>query len=156
LDAGDYAAYSELFAREGELVARLGGAKGPAAIRALLEQTLGTRPRETAFHLLANPAIEVDGDRATARTLWAYLTADDEGYPTILQLGHYDDGLVREDGRWRFLRRDISRDLGYPPYEEHPRSRGGAASRLRVLEDREQIWELFMDYRRSLDTRDFA
>jgi 3-phenylpropionate/cinnamic acid dioxygenase small subunit len=123
LDAGDYAAYSELFAEEGELVARLGSARGPAAIRALLERSLGQSPRPTAFHLLANPLIEVDGDRATARTLWAYVTEDDEGYPQILQLGHYADVLTRERGRWRFLRRDISRDIGYAPYEEHPRSR---------------------------------
>src|SRR5690348_2288415 len=33
LDAGDHAAYADLFAEQGELVARLGSAKGPTAIR---------------------------------------------------------------------------------------------------------------------------
>jgi uncharacterized protein (TIGR02246 family) len=156
LDAGDYAAYSHLFAQEGELVARLGSAKGPAAIRELLERTIGDGSRaggRPAFHVLANPLIAVDGDRATASTIWMYVTHDDEGYPFTLQLGHYEDMLTREHGSWRFLRREISRDLGYAPYERHPRV---ARDRLRELEDREAIWQLFMDYRRCLDARDFA
>jgi ketosteroid isomerase-like protein len=156
LDAGDHAAYADLFAEQGELVARLGSAKGPAAIRELLDRTIGEGSRarsRPALHLLANPTIEVDGDRATASTIWSYVTADDEGYPLLLQLGHYEDALTRENGRWRFLRRDISRDLGYAPYEQHPRVR---RDRLRELEDRAAIWELFMDYRRHLDARDFA
>ena len=155
LDAGDHAAYAGLFAEEGELVARLGTAKGPAAIRELLDRTIGAGSRtrsRPALHLLANPTIEVAGDRATASTIWSYVTADDDGYPLLLQLGHYDDVLTRENGRWRFLRRDISRDLGYAPYDQHPRVQ---RDRLRELEDREAIWQLFMDYRRALDRRDW-
>jgi uncharacterized protein (TIGR02246 family) len=120
LDAADHAGYANLFTEGGELNARLGQAKGREAIRALLDDRLGAdprAPRKTAFHLIGNPIIAVDGDRATSSALWAYITHDDEGYPTILQLGRYSDVLVRDEGRWRFERRDITRELGFSPLE---------------------------------------
>lgn len=119
LDAADFAGYASLFARDGELVAPLGGARGPAAIQELLERSIGPTlaTKRTAFHWLGGPAIAVDGDRATSRVLWAYLTHDDAGAPTLLQSGHYDDELVREDGRWCFARRAITRDFGVSPLE---------------------------------------
>ena len=40
----------------------------------------------------------------------------------ILQLGHYRDDLEREDGVWRFRRRNISRDLGYSPLDAPSRA----------------------------------
>jgi uncharacterized protein (TIGR02246 family) len=120
LDAGDHAAYAQLFTEDGELHAQLGEAKGREAIRDLLDARLkGDRPApRTAFHQIGNATIEVDGDRATSRVLWAYVTHDDGGYPLILQLGHYDDQLVRDGGRWRFARRTISRDFGFSPLDE--------------------------------------
>ncbi len=116
LDGGDHAGYADLFTEDGELTARLGQAKGRDAIRALLDDRLGG-PRKTAFHLVGNPSITVEGDRATSDALWAYITHDEQGYPMILQLGHYADELARENGRWRFVRRAISRDLGFSPLE---------------------------------------
>jgi uncharacterized protein (TIGR02246 family) len=117
LDRKDFAAYAELFAEDGVLAAQLGGATGREAIRSLLEEAIGTDPdaRPAAFHLVANPQIELDGDTARTRVLWVYLTHDEGGQPIILQLGHYDDVLTREDGRWRFQRRDITRDFGRSP-----------------------------------------
>jgi uncharacterized protein (TIGR02246 family) len=120
LDAADFAGYASLFAEDGELVAKLGRARGQKAIRELLDGAIGPTlaTRRTAFHLVGNPTISVDGDRAESRVLWAYLTHDDTGAPIILQLGHYHDRLVREAGRWRFARREISRDLGVSPLEQ--------------------------------------
>jgi uncharacterized protein (TIGR02246 family) len=125
LDAGDYVGYAQLFAPDGELHAQLGQAKGREAIVALLEQRLGSapeRPRKTAYHLVGTPVLEVDGDRATSTVFWAYITHDDEGFPIILQAGHYRDDLARVDGAWRFRRRDISRDLGFSPLDAPTRS----------------------------------
>jgi uncharacterized protein (TIGR02246 family) len=116
LDGGDHAGYADLFTEEGELHARLGQAKGRDAIRALLDDRLGG-PRKTAFHLVGNPSITVERDRARSNALWAYITHDEQGHPIILQLGHYADELVREDGGWKFERRTISRDLGFSPLE---------------------------------------
>lgn len=119
LDRKDFAGYAQLFARDGTLVAQLGEATGPAAIQALLEANLSGTPTaastRVAFHMLANPVIQVDGDSATSRVLWAYVTHDAEGLPLILQVGHYDDELTREDGSWRFRQRRISRDMGFSP-----------------------------------------
>jgi 3-phenylpropionate/cinnamic acid dioxygenase small subunit len=120
LDEADYVGYSQLFTEDGELHAQLGQAKGREAIRALLDRRLGADdapPRKTAFHLIGNPTIEVDGDRATSVVTWAYLTHDDSGLPMLLQFGHYRDQLTRDQGRWRFERRDISRDLGFSPLD---------------------------------------
>lgn len=120
LDAADYTGYADLFTTDGELNAQLGNAKGRAAIVALLQDRLGTnpdRPRKPAVHLVGNPDIRIDGDTAASTVIWAYVTHDDEGFPLILQLGHYRDVLAREDGVWRFRRRDISRDLGFSPLE---------------------------------------
>jgi len=120
LDAGEHAAYAELFTVDGELHAQLGVAKGRGAIRELLDARLkgDGGPRRTAFHQIGNPTIDVDDDRATSRVMWLYVTHDDAGYPLTLQVGHYDDVLVRDDGRWRFARRTITRDFGYSPLDE--------------------------------------
>jgi 3-phenylpropionate/cinnamic acid dioxygenase small subunit len=154
LDAADYVGYSELFTEDGELHAQLGMAKGRDAIRALLDKRLdpGAVPRPTAFHWIGNPTIQVDGDRATSVVLWSYVTHDDAGFPLVLQVGHYRDELAREDGRWRFRRREITRDLGYSPLARPEEN----AARVRALEDREAIWRLLQDYRHQLDQRDFA
>jgi hypothetical protein len=125
LDEADYAGYAELFTEDGELHAQLGQATGRSAIRALLEDRLGSeppRPRRAAFHLVGNPVVEVDGDDARSTALWAYVTHDDEGFPLVLQLGHYRDRLARDGGVWRFRRREISRDLGFSPLDAPSRT----------------------------------
>jgi hypothetical protein len=98
-------------------------AKGREKIEALLDRSLGEPPERKAFHVIGNPTIHVDGDRATSSVIWTYVSHDDDGYPFALQLGHYEDVLAREDGRWRFERRTISRDLGYSPRDPDRPSR---------------------------------
>jgi hypothetical protein len=121
LDAADYAGYAALFTADGELDAQLGHAVGREAIVELLERRLGSGSErtvtKTAFHLVGTPDISVDGDEATSVVIWAYVTHDDDGFPIILQLGHYRDTLAREDGAWRFRCRRISRDLGFSPLD---------------------------------------
>jgi 3-phenylpropionate/cinnamic acid dioxygenase small subunit len=121
LDADDFAGYAALFSEDGELIAQLGAAKGPQAIQELLESRLGTeaaKARSRSFHVIANPVIEVDGDEATARVLWSYLTQRAEDpHPVLIQAGHYDDTLRRENGRWKLVRHAISRDMGFSPIE---------------------------------------
>jgi ketosteroid isomerase-like protein len=114
LDAKDWLRYAELFAEDGEIVAGLGTTKGPQAIRELFENAL--RDVDSGFHVFTNLTIVVDGDEATARSLWFYLCPDETGWPTVLQCGHYDDHLVRRDGTWKFKRREAARDMGFPPY----------------------------------------
>jgi hypothetical protein len=112
LDARDLPAYSRLFAKDGEWVGGFGSAKGPAAIQAFMEKNLGTGPnRGNTYHILSNFVIDVQGDKATAWSRWAYITPAADGKPVINQGGHYDDTLVRENGHWKFQRRVASTDI---------------------------------------------
>jgi hypothetical protein len=115
LDLRDFAAYSRLFADDGEWVGDLGSAKGPAEIEALLVRTLEVYEddRTRTYHLVANPVVEVDRDRATATSMWCFLTRGEGDRPVLEMVGHYVDTLVREDGTWKFLRRAAHRDMPY-------------------------------------------
>ena len=118
LDKQDFAAYGALFAADGEFVAGPQRARGPAAIQALVEampgSLLGSAPGED-FHVVINPLIDLDPadpDRATAQVTWLYVIKGEDGGPALCKLGHYDDQLIREAGRWRFLCRDAPTDIG--------------------------------------------
>jgi len=109
LDRGNFAEYAALFAEEGEvLLGPMGRAKGPAEIEALMRRTLEGRVG-TSFHLITSPVVQLDGDRATSQVMWTVLARGEDGAPEVTMLGHHRDELVREKGRWRFLRR-----AGYP------------------------------------------
>jgi uncharacterized protein (TIGR02246 family) len=121
LDGKDFGAYASLFAEDGEFVAIAGGAQGRAAIEAMVAAMPGTDLLGAKvgddFHLVLNPQIQLDADdadRARAESTWAYVVRGDDGGPVLAKLGHYDDELVREDGRWRFLRRDAPMDIPAP------------------------------------------
>lgn len=110
LDRRDFAAFGALFARDAEYVA---GApvRGPAAISAQLERTLTANPSNLPapnFHLSFNPSITVEGDHASAVSLGAYTAPDPAGGATrLVFFVWYRDQLLREDGRWKFLRREV-------------------------------------------------
>jgi hypothetical protein len=108
-DNRDYRTFSELFAAEGEWVGGLGSAKGPEAIFELMDGTIGHDPRPEGsgtYHLLMNEQIAIDGDSAAATTKWIYVTPGGDGAPRMVFLGHYNDEFVREEGSWKFLRRE--------------------------------------------------
>lgn len=114
LDAHDLAAYSHLFAKDGEWVGGFGSAKGPAAIQALMEKNLGVASKSkpgSTYHVLTNFRIDVHGDTASAWSRWNFVVTSADNHPSILYGGHYDDTLVREDGAWKFLRRVAVNDI---------------------------------------------
>ena len=112
LDARDLVSYSKLFARDGEWVGGFGSAKGPEGILAFMQKNLGTAPnRANNYHILSNFEIQVDGDKATAWSRWAFVVPGGDGKPVLSQGGRYHDSLVRENGRWKFLRREAFNDL---------------------------------------------
>lgn len=113
-DNRDYRTFAALFAREGEWVSGMGSAKGPEAIFTLMDDTIGHNPQpggSGTFHILSNEEIKVEGDLASANTKWMYVTPDEDGSPDILILGHYLDEFIREDGVWKFLRREAPMNL---------------------------------------------
>lgn len=118
-EARDYAGYAQLFARGGELALRVGSARGPAAIRELLEKNFGGAnaargPRPGSSHLLTSMRIDVTGDRATAFCRWTLLSPLENGRQEVAGKGHYQDELVREEGQWKFSKRTIVTDRANP------------------------------------------
>jgi len=103
-DAKDWVGYSELFADGGTFDSphSVGTVTGSKEIRERLGSAYGDEPAD-AFHLFDNIEIEVDGDRATAKSLWTYLRPGENGYPPqVLMFGQYEDVLVRTDAGWKF------------------------------------------------------
>lgn len=132
LDAGDFQAYAQLFAADGEWVGGFGSVKGRDHIAPFMEKNMSgpppwegpaaasapPKPGPVGVHLLTNEIIDVDGDRATAWSRWTYMARNAEGtrpFPVIV--GTYQDVLVRENGEWKFLRRVVSGDV---PFSEAP------------------------------------
>jgi uncharacterized protein (TIGR02246 family) len=114
LDARDFAAYSRLFAKDGEWVGGFGTVQGRAAIQAFMEKNIPGPNKGNTYHILSNFEIEVHGDTATAWSRWAFITPGTDGKPVIAQGGRYDDTLVRENGAWKFKRRVASNDIPNP------------------------------------------
>jgi uncharacterized protein (TIGR02246 family) len=113
-DHRDYRTFVSLFAADGEWIGGFGTAKGPDAIFALMDKNIGHHPLPEGsgtFHVLTNDQIEIHGDRAAATTKWIYITAADDNTPKFTYLGHYDDQFVRENGHWKFARRQSISDI---------------------------------------------
>lgn len=116
-DNRDYRKFASLFASNGEWVGGLGSAKGPSAIFELMDRTIGHNPQpggSGTYHILTNDQIRIDGDRASATTKWIYVTPGEDNRPTLVYLGHYIDEFVRENGEWKFLRREAPAAIPAP------------------------------------------
>ncbi|MDO8361914.1 MAG: nuclear transport factor 2 family protein [Actinomycetota bacterium] len=105
LDSGDFEAYSQLFAEDGEvLLGAMGRAKGRAEIQALMSATLGDKVGST-YHIVSSPRVALDGARATSTVMWSVAVVADDGLARLSMVGHHIDELVKVDGRWYFQRR---------------------------------------------------
>ncbi len=61
----------------------------------------------------ASAIIDAQGDRATALSKWTFVRVVGNK-PSIALAGRYEDELVRQNGRWRFLRR-VAPAISPPP-----------------------------------------
>jgi uncharacterized protein (TIGR02246 family) len=117
LDTHDLVGYSNLFAQDGEWIGGFGRAKGPKAILALMNKYIGTAPYDPnnvkGFHLLTNIVIHLDGNRATVWSRIVYMVRNKDNRPEPAMGGHYDDVVVREEGRWKFLRRVVMMEIPF-------------------------------------------
>jgi uncharacterized protein (TIGR02246 family) len=106
LDEKDFRGYADLFASDGVFTAGDFVATGREEILAMLEDMV---PEYLApvggddLHLVCNVDIDV-GDDGTARatSTWVYVVRAEGDVPQLAKVGHYEDELRREDGRWRF------------------------------------------------------
>jgi hypothetical protein len=120
LDQRNFAGFEELFAEDSEYVGggAMGTLRGPRAIRAALEDQMAANPahlNSPNFHLFFNESIDVDGDRATAISKSTFVARSDSNKPDMVFLASYDDELIREHGKWKFLRRVVHGDIPAPP-----------------------------------------
>jgi uncharacterized protein (TIGR02246 family) len=108
-DARDYAGYAALFAREGEWVNGSTVHKGREAIQRMLVDLYGNVPpgyeNNESYHIASNGRINVQGDRATASSRHLLVMRGPNGEPTPALAGRYEDEFIREDGKWKILRR---------------------------------------------------
>lgn len=119
LDHGMFEEYGQLFADDGEvLLGPIGRATGPDDIAALMARTLAGR-EGSSYHVIANPIIRLDGDRATTDVSWLVVTPTDAGGMAVSMFGRHKDVVVRRGTEWRFLRREGHLDL--PATGDHSR-----------------------------------
>lgn len=95
LDAGDFDECVRLFAPDGEFLVYGKTFAGRDAIGGMF------RDAARGLHLNGSARIEVEGERATARSQVLFVRAGD----LQLRPAIYDDELTRTAGRWRFARR---------------------------------------------------
>lgn len=115
LDSRDFGSFSKLFSeKDGEWIGGMGKAKGSAAIRKLMENSIGANTKKVTppnYHIFTNEMIAVKENEANALSKWIFVVQADETKPQMMFVGHYEDSLVREDGQWKFLRRTVYADI---------------------------------------------
>ena len=101
LDDGRFEEWSMLFAEDALMVVMGERLVGRDAIRGFIEPTQPAEAR--GRHLLSEPLVTIDGDRAEARTDYAFVAQTFD----VLSAGRYYDRLVLGAGGWQFSVREI-------------------------------------------------
>ena len=106
----------------------MSGFGGAAASRNIPE---GATSRPRAHHHILNHVIDVNGNTAKTIAYWFALTNNTPQKDVqLLYFGHYEDELVKQNGRWLFKKRKVfnesqpNRALFYPGLgEKDPRAK---------------------------------
>jgi hypothetical protein len=130
IDAGDEATWVDLFTADGEFQVRGRGGgytiSGRAELAAFASRH-SRRPEAFHQHVVTQPVIDVDGDRARCVSRFFVLVMDGER-PVVRTFGTYHDELVRsEDGQWRFKVRRPEIDAAAPGLPPLANARGSGA-----------------------------
>lgn len=115
----DYDACVSLFAPDGEYADADAGYKGQVAIHRMLESLAGTAaaPNRLDYHIVSNPRVDFDGDRATVTSRYLIMMRGPNGMPMPSMAGGYRDEFVRLNGEWKILRR-VAEDIVKPTSEQ--------------------------------------
>lgn len=119
LDFKDVEAYLATFTKDGVLDIGDGEIKGHDAIRKIIGgmPSAKTEPKEgnaaklrpaTGRHNISNIVIKVEGNKATGRAYWFhYGNNNPQRTATLDSYGHYEDEMIKIDGKWLFTKRRI-------------------------------------------------
>ncbi|MGH8219733.1 MAG: nuclear transport factor 2 family protein [Steroidobacteraceae bacterium] len=140
VDAGDMDTVMAAWADDGVLEWADGVERGKAAIRKAMYGFAAARansvPKDAkswprSRHFIVNHVIDVSGDTAKTIAYWFEITNNTpQKDAQIVYFGHYEDELVKRNGRWLFKTRKVyneslsNRALFYPGLgEKDPRRR---------------------------------
>ncbi len=117
VDVGDMSTVMGTWADDGVLEWAGGVEKGAAAIRKAMTGFSGARnasvPKDAkswprSRHFILNHIIDVTGDTAKSVAYWFEMTnSTPQKNVQLVYFGHYEDELVRRDGRWLFKVRKV-------------------------------------------------
>jgi ketosteroid isomerase-like protein len=140
VDAGDIETVMSTWAEDGVLDWVNGVEHGKAAIRKAMSGFGGARAvtipegatsRPRTHHQIINHVIDVTGDTAKTTAYWFAMTNNTPQKDVqLLYFGHYEDDLVRVNGKWLFKKRKVynesqqNRAVFYPGLgEKDPRKK---------------------------------
>jgi hypothetical protein len=118
LDFGDPDTYVSLFTRDGVLDVGDGEIKGHDAIRKAIsgmpdrkaaDASKGTNLRTpTGRHNISNIVVKIEGNKALGRAYWFhYNNNNPQRTATFDSYGHYEDEMIKVNGKWLFGKRRI-------------------------------------------------
>lgn len=146
LDFRDPDAYAATFAEDGVLDYGMGKITGRDAIREMVvgmrasaerqraEDTSGLRPA-AGRHNISNIVVDIDGNRATGTAYWFHMgNANAERSAQLNSFGHYEDEMVKVEGKWLFSLRKIYNEqiAEWVAGHENPITHPGAGPKLRA------------------------
>ena len=103
-DDGQWETRVELYTEDGEFTSLDGVTRaGRDQLREAFSATAG---RLVGKHITANTVLEVDGDRASGWTDYAFFLVTAEGI-SVVSVGRYHDEFARGPSGWRFRSRRI-------------------------------------------------
>lgn len=113
LDFHDPDLYVSTFTPDGVLDYGSGLVKGRQAIKEVIakmpspDAKEGLRPA-AARHNISNIVIKVEGNKAFGRSYWFHYSNDNPQRKGVFDgFGHYEDELVKTNGKWLFTKRKI-------------------------------------------------
>src|SRR5262245_2862150 len=113
LDFHDPDLYVSTFTEDGVLDYGSGDVKGRQAIKDVIAKmpspatTAGLRAA-AARHNISNIVIKVEGNKALSRSYWFHYSNDNPQRRGVFDgFGHYEDELVKVNGKWLFTKRKI-------------------------------------------------
>ena len=119
LDFRDAEAYAATFSNDGVLDFGAGEIRGRDAIRNFMvenrknaeaqaaKNVSGLRPA-AGRHNITNIILKINDDKATGRAYWFHMGNNNpKRTATLNSFGHYEDEMVKVNGRWLFSKRKI-------------------------------------------------